>query len=83
MCRRGDNKKKMLRNKTVHFEHLYNFVLNHFFIEVIFYCLLMKNVIENRKFWIPKRLYEIQEKFSIQNCPSVEDIQIYFRTLFN
>ena len=30
-----------------------------------------------------KKLYVIRKKISGQNCPSQEDVQIYFRALFD
>ena len=38
------NKKKMLRNKIVHFKMIYKFALNYFFIGVIALLLFIKNV---------------------------------------
>ena len=42
----------------------------------------MKNVIKNKNFWFPQKLYETRKKISRRNYSSQEDIQIYFRALF-
>ena len=40
----------------------------------------MKNIIINKNFRFPKKLYEIRKRYSGQNCLSQEDIQIYFKS---
>ena len=38
-----------------------------FFNRCYIFCLLLNNVIKNKNFWFPKKLYKIREKFSRQN----------------
>ena len=54
-----------------------------FFHRRYFFCLLMRNVIKNKNFELPKKLYEIREKLCKLNCLCQVDVQIYFRALFN
>ena len=39
----------------------------------------MKNVINNKYFWFPKKLYKIRKTCQKENCLSQGDIQIYLR----
>ena len=63
--------------------HIFRININHFFIGVIFFCLLMKNVIKNRNCWFPKEPYEIRKKYTGQNCSPQEDVQVYTRLFFD
>ena len=43
----------------------------------------MKNVAENKNLWFLKKTIRDTKKFYRQNYSSQEDIQIYFRALFD
>ena len=43
----------------------------------------MKNVIKNKTFWFPKKLYNTRKKCRGPNCSFHEDVQIYLRPVLD
>ena len=66
---------KILRKNILYFKEIYQFSGGHFFIGVIFLVYQWKMLLKIKK--------TIRESIYRQNGSSQEDIQIYFRTLFD
>ena len=73
---------KILRKKVVYFKNIYNVGLN-IFTQELFFCLLIRNIIRNKKFYFAPNLCEIRKNVREENCLFEKYLQINFRIFFH